>query len=89
MEVATEAADSGAVEEGEAADQDEGEAAKEDKEDKEEKDEGEEDDDDDDDSDDDVQVTIGDIKTSTTYASSMNMKRGPSDKTKVLKFSIY
>lgn len=62
----------------EAADQDEDK-----KEEKVDKDEGEEDDDDDDDSDDDIQVTIGDIKTSTTYASSMNMKRGPADKAKV------
>lgn len=54
------------------------------KEEKVDKDEGDEDDDDDDDdSDDDIQVTIGDIKTSTTYASSMNMKRGLADKAKV------
>lgn len=43
--------------------------------------EGEEDDDDSDD--DDVQVTIGDIKTSTTYTS-INLKRGlAQDKAKV------
>ncbi|CAB3370043.1 Hypothetical predicted protein [Cloeon dipterum] len=80
-DVAAQGSDAAAPEEGDAEEKD---AVKEDK------DEGE-DDDDDDDSDDDVQVTIGDIKTSTTYASSMNMKRGPSDKAKQQqqgKFSI-
>jgi hypothetical protein len=80
MEVA-ETTNGGTAEDGEAAEA--GEQDEDKKEEKGEKDEGGEDDDDDDDSEDDIQVTIGDIKTSTTYASSMNMKRGPADKAKV------
>ncbi|XP_059486775.1 pre-mRNA 3'-end-processing factor FIP1 isoform X2 [Neocloeon triangulifer] len=78
MDLVGETGEAVATEEGETDDKEAG------------KDDGEEDEDDDDDSDDDVQVTIGDIKTSTTYASSMNMKRGPSDKAKQQqgKFSI-
>jgi hypothetical protein len=52
---------------------------------------GEDDDDDDDSDDDDVQVTIGDIKTSTTYTS-INLKRGlnqDKNKVKLLKRSDF
>jgi hypothetical protein len=89
MEVA-ETTNGGTAEDGEAGEAAEaGDQDEEKKEEKGDKDEGEEDDDDDDDSDDDIQVTIGDIKTSTTYASSMNMKRGPADKAKVCPKNIF